>query len=66
MNTDEELIDIYHLSKMNETIGNVHESVYKSYNVLKHVERMLKRGDSNETILELIQYTYRHKTLKDY
>lgn len=49
---------IHQLSKLNEIRNGVHESVFKSYHVLQHVETMLKRGDSTETILELIEFVY--------
>ena len=49
---------IYQLSQLTETKNNIHESTFKSYHVLRHVETMLKRGDSIETILELIEFVY--------
>lgn len=36
--------------------ANNHESIYRSYQVLTHVVAMLQRGDSSETILELIRW----------
>ena len=36
----------------------VHESVYKSYWTLDLVTKMLRRWDSNETILWIIEYIY--------
>jgi hypothetical protein len=38
--------------------GNIHESVLKSYQTLKKIEEMIKRGDSKETILEFIEFVY--------
>lgn len=34
----------------------VHESVFQSYHILSKVEEMLARGDSKETIIELISF----------
>jgi len=42
-------------------LGNTHESVLRSYNVLQYVTELLKRGDSRETILELLEYFGYHK-----
>lgn len=36
-------------------IDNNHESLYRSYQTLEHVKEMLCRGDSNQTILEVIE-----------
>lgn len=35
-------------------IDNMHESLFKSYQTLKYVKKMLQRGDSKETILDLL------------
>ena len=38
-------------------IDNVHESAaYRSYHVLEYVMEMVERGDSKETIKEVVQY----------
>lgn len=43
------------------TVHNgVHESVYKAYQVLERVKVMLERGDSRETILEIIKLLEDH------
>lgn len=39
----------------NEKDPKIHESVFRAYNILEHTKTMLKRGDSVETILEIIQ-----------
>lgn len=36
--------------------NKVHESIYQSYQLLELVREMLERGDSNETILMVIDY----------
>ncbi len=48
------------IRKMPVIIGNTHESVLRSYHVVKKVEEMLIRKDSHETILEFIDncFTY--------
>jgi hypothetical protein len=33
-----------------------HESVLRAYQILEYTKTMLERGDSNETILEVIQH----------
>lgn len=35
-------------------VNNVHESVYKSYQTLQLVKEMIHRGDSIDTILDII------------
>lgn len=37
-------------------VCNTHESTLQAYQILNKVEAMLKRGDSRETILEMIDY----------
>lgn len=34
--------------------ANIHESVFRSYQLLQKVKEMVGRGDSKETILEII------------
>lgn len=33
---------------------NIHESVFRSYHILRYVLKMLERGDSEETIFEVV------------
>ena len=33
----------------------IHESIFRSYNILSYVKEMLQRWDSKETILEIIE-----------
>lgn len=40
--------------EMPTVINNIHESIYQSHSVLMLVIEMLARGDSNETILQVI------------
>ena len=42
--------------KDNPTVyKDVHESIYRSYQILEYVKEMLLRGDSSETILDIIE-----------
>lgn len=43
------------IQEMTTVINTVHESCYKSYHILEHVLKMVERGDSKETILEMVQ-----------
>jgi len=45
------------------TIGNVHESCYRSFSILESVKEMIKRGDSIETIKEYIEYMEKEQEL---
>jgi len=47
---------IEEIIEMPTVINNTHESIYRSWHILELVTLMLKRGDSNETILEVIIY----------
>ena len=38
------------------TLEKVHESVYRSYDILEHVLKMVERGDSKETIFEVVEF----------
>ena len=52
-----ELLPIKEIEKYPEVIDNVHESAaYRSYHILRHVEIMLLRGDSKETIIGFINH----------
>ena len=45
---------ISEIKKLPTVIGNNHESLFKHYHTLEKVREMLERGDSNETIIEII------------
>lgn len=45
------------LDRIPDTAHGVHESVFRSYQILKEVKEMLDRGDSVETIREFIRWT---------
>lgn len=38
-----------------QTIDNVHESCYRSFHILRKVVEMVNRGDSKETINEMVE-----------
>jgi len=44
------------------TIDNIHESCFRSYGILRVVTHMIERGDSKETILELIEFLREHES----
>lgn len=50
-------------------VGNIHESIYRSYSLLDHVLLMIDRGDSKETIFEVVDLlkstTVELKSFKD-
>lgn len=48
--------DIRHFRQTHDYIpvGGIHESVFRSYQILERVKTMLARGDSRETIAEII------------
>jgi hypothetical protein len=37
-------------------VNNTHESVYRSYHILRKVLEMIERGDSKETIFEFVEF----------
>jgi len=47
---------IENINKMPTAYNKVHESVYRSYCILEQVKEMLKRGDSIETIKDIIRW----------
>jgi len=53
-------MEISEIIKMPTVIDNKHESVLRSYHILIYVLKMIHRGDSKETILEVAQF------LRDY
>jgi hypothetical protein len=38
------------------TLDNIHESCFRSYSILDHVLKMVERGDSKETIFEVVEF----------
>ena len=51
------LLPIKEIEKYPTVINNIHESAaFQSYHILNHVERMLLRGDSKETIIGFLNY----------
>lgn len=44
------------IKKLPTLIGNSHESLLKSYQILEKVKEMIKRKDSLETIEEIINF----------
>lgn len=50
------MIDFKEIIKRPTEIDKNHESLFRSYGILQEVVKMLERGDSNETILSVINY----------
>ena len=50
------IMDIKEIIKMPKVMNNVHESSYRTWGILEYVEQMVSRGDSKETILEIIKF----------
>lgn len=46
-------------------IGNNHESLLQSFQLLKKVKEMLERGDSKKTILEVIYFVQEPSKLQE-
>ena len=44
------------IAKMPTTYKNIHESIFKSYHLLDYVLQMIERGDSKETIFEMVEF----------
>ena len=38
------------------TLENIHESCFRSYDILEQVLIMVKRGDTKETIFEVVEF----------
>lgn len=48
--------DFSHIKGFPTVVDNNHESIYRSYQILERVKVMLNRGDSRETIVEMISF----------
>lgn len=48
--------EIKHQRQTNNYNGEVHESIFRSYHILDKVIQMIDRGDSKQTIFEMIDY----------
>lgn len=44
------------IQKMPTCVSAIHESCYRSYHILDQVLNMVKRGDSKETIFEVVEF----------
>lgn len=44
-------------------INNTHESVYRVYHVLDKVMEMINRGDTKETIIEVVNFLSEERTV---
>lgn len=43
------------ITEIPNTRDNVHESVFRAHHILDHVLIMVERGDSKETIFEVVE-----------
>lgn len=43
------------IQKFQKTHENIHESIFQSYHILDKVLQMVDRGDSKETIFEVVE-----------
>ena len=44
------------IQAMPTTLEKIHESCFRSYNILKQVMIMVERGDTKETIFEVVEF----------
>lgn len=44
------------IQRMPTSLDKKHESLLKSYHILDYVLKMVERGDSKETILEMVSF----------
>ena len=47
--------EIYKILQKPTTIDKVHESMYRSYNIVDYILKMVERGDSKETIADVAE-----------
>lgn len=60
-------MDLRLIQLMPTTLDNVYESCYRSYHILERVLEMIERGDSKDSIFELVaflkEYPAKHETV---
>ena len=44
------------IQAMPTTLENIHESCFRSYDILKQVMIMVERGDTKQTIFEVVEF----------
>lgn len=49
------MMSMKEIKTMPTCVNNIHESVYRSYHILNKVLEMVNRGDSQETINEVVE-----------
>jgi len=54
-------MNIKEIELQEESIENVHESIFKSYQTLIKVKQMIDRKDSIQTIKEFIEHLYQKR-----
>lgn len=50
------LKQIFEMPQVMDSAQKVHESVFRSYHILDKVMEMVIRGDSKETIIEVVNF----------
>jgi hypothetical protein len=55
--------ELINISRFPIVYKGVHESIFRSYHILKQVKTMIERGDSAKTIIEAIDVMEYHKEL---
>ncbi len=50
------MIALKNIQSMPVVYENIHESVFRSYQILDYVILMISRGDSKETMLDIIDF----------
>lgn len=48
-------MNLKEIQEMPTVIENIHESCFRSYQILYHILTMVERGDSKQTIMEMHQ-----------
>jgi hypothetical protein len=55
-------MELQYIKSKPQTHNNTHESIYRSYSVLDYVLKMVERGDSKETIIEIATFLMKDDT----
>ncbi len=53
-------MELHKIIEMPTTFKNIHESCFRSYHILKKVLYMIERGDSQQTIFEVVEFLSEH------
>lgn len=53
---DNKINSLKEIQKMPTCVSAIHESCYRSYHILDQVLNTVERGDSKETIFEMVEF----------